>query len=464
VTAVRRVGLRLREEARGATQEEERREERGVTLSGEGGWSTRRVVCVLLLLLALVFGANFWVSLVGNAFNDTNSGIGVPQHDFFQYYAGGHNWRLGVDPYVNHPGDSRVIHQPRHDDPSISGYIYPPTLLPLFGALARTGYDTARAIWLALDIAAFALLILVAALVSKGRRLEVVTAAVLLTMVSFPFFYHVHEGQIDMIVAALSVGGFLLYPRWKGWPSAALLALAVAVKVSPILLVAVVCLYFRDWRFLLKVAVCGAVIFLGSLLVVDLALYREYVLKILPKISGSDPSMYNQTPLRFWWRYPLAVKAGSALGYLALLFLVGVVGRNTRRLTQAERRVDVRTERDSVLLLAVVLMLLFSPLAWQMAYVWVIVPLALVLTAAPPRGKEWAVLLLAAGAALLSMRMWPYRGLDMTNMIGAAVVAVGLLLYYLPLDLEKLRSSRPAGRSAGEEKAAPAAAGAEEPE
>ena len=413
-------------------------EEAAGTPSARGvAWPTRRVVCIVLLLLAAVLGANFWVSLVGNSFNDTNSGIGVPQHDFFQYYAGGHNWRLGVDPYLNHPGDARVIHQPRHDDPTISGYIYPPTLLPLFGALARTGYDTARAIWLALDVSAFALLILVAALLSKGRRLEVVTASVLLTMVSFPFFYHVHEGQIDMIVAALSVSGFLLYPRWRGWPSAALLAIAVAIKVSPVLLVLVMSLYFRDWKFLLKVLACGAVIFLGSLLVVDVSLYREYVVKILPKISGSDPSMYNQTPLRFWWKYPLAVKAGSALGYLALLFLVWVAGRNTRRVTQAERRVDVRTERNSVLLLAVVLMLLFSPLAWQMAYVWAIVPLALVLTAAPPKGKEWAVVLLAAGAALLSMRMWPYRVLDMTNMIGAAVAAVCLLLYYLPLDLDK---------------------------
>jgi hypothetical protein len=349
-----------------------------------------------------------------------------------------------------------VLHQPRHDDRSISGYIYPPTLLPLFGALARTGYDTARALWLALDVSAFALLILVAALVSKGRRLEVVTAAVLLTMVSFPFFYHVHEGQIDMIVAALAVSGFLLYPRWRGWPSAALLAVAVAIKVSPVLLVAVMVLYFRDWRFLLKVLACGVVIFLGSLLVVEPALYREYVIKILPKISGSDTSPYNQTPLRFWAKYPLAVKAGSALGYLALLFLVWVAGRNTRRVTKEERRVDVRTERNSVLLLAVVLMLLFSPLAWQMAYVWVIVPLALVLTAAPPKGKEWAVLLLAVAAALLSMRMWPYRVLDMTNMIGGALAAICLLLYYLPLDLEKASSARPAGRPVAAEEGATA--------
>jgi hypothetical protein len=395
------------------------------------------MVCVVLLLLAAVLGANFWVGIVGNTFDDLASGIGVPQHDFFQYYAGGHNWDVGVDPYLNHPDDSRVIQHPRHDRSDISGYIYPPTLLPLFGALAQTDYDTARAVWLALNVSAFALMVLVAVAVSRGRRLEVFTAAVLLTMVSFAFFYHVHEGQIDMIVAALGVSAFLLYPRWRGWPSAALLAVAVAVKVSPVLLIAVIALYYRDWRFVLKTLACGVAVFAVSLAFVDLALYREYVTSILPAIAGSDASLYNQTPFRFWAKYPTAVKIGSTLGYAALLFLAWVTGRNSRRLPQAERRADLGTERNAVLLLAVVLMLLFSPLSWQMAYVWVIVPLALVLTAAPPRGKEWAVLVLATGAALLSMRMWPYRVLDMTNMIGAAVTAVCLMRFYLPLELPK---------------------------
>jgi hypothetical protein len=109
--------------------------------------------------------------------------------------------------------------------PQISGYIYPPTVLPLLGRLARYDYDWARTAWLALDVAVFSLMVLVAVVVSRGRRLEVLTAAVPLTMVSFAFFYHVHEGHIDMIVAGLSISAFLLYPRWGGWPSAALLSM-----------------------------------------------------------------------------------------------------------------------------------------------------------------------------------------------------------------------------------------------
>lgn len=413
-----------------------------------GAWISRRTTCLLLLLLAVALAAGFWVDLLHNDFNDRNSAVGVPQHDFFQYYAGGHNWALGLDPYVNHPGDARAIHHPRFHFPGISGYIYPPSVLPLMGLLARFDYDTARTAWLALNVGCFALLVLTAVAVTPGRRLEVLTACVLLTTVSYPFFYHVHEGQIDMIVAALSIAGFLLYPRWKGWPSAALLAVAVAVKVSPVLLVAVMALYFRDWRFLLKTIACGLVVFAVTLTVVDLSLYREYVVRILPTIAGSDLSPYNQTPLRFWYRYPTAVKIGAALGYAALLFLAWLSGRNTRRQPEGERLVPRGTERDAVLLLAVLLMLLFSPLAWQMAYVWAIVPLALVLVAPPPRDSRWALVVLGVAAALLSLRTWPYRVLDMTDMIGGAVAVLCLMRFYLPLDARPGAADGPTGMTA----------------
>jgi hypothetical protein len=423
------------------------------TRGGAAGMLSGRTVCVLLLFAAVLLAVNFWVPIVHSSFDDTASGTGVPQHDFFQYYAGGHNWDLGLDPYVNHPGDARAIHHPRLHFPHISGYIYPPTVLPLMGALAHYQYDTARTMWLALDAGSFALLIACAVYVSKGRRLEVLTACVLLTLVSFPIFYHVHEGQIDMIVAALTIGAFLLYPRWRGWPSAVLLAVAIATKVSPVLILAVMVAYFRDWRFLLKTLVCGLAVFAISLAFVDFALYREYIVKILPTIAGSDPSRYNQTPLRFWYQYPNVVRFASLLGYAALVFLAWVAGRNSRRLSPGDRLVEPGTERNAVLLLGVLLMLFFSPLSWQMAYVWPIVPLALLLVAPAPGGRQKAVLLLGAAAILLGMQTWPYRVLDMTNIIGCGVGVVCLLLYYLPFE----RQGRPAPEvaSAGTDTAAP---------
>src|SRR5690606_13758254 len=60
-----------------------------VTPAAPGGaampWMNRRMLCIVLLLLAVVLGANFWVGIIQNTFNDLSSAVGVPQHDFFQY-------------------------------------------------------------------------------------------------------------------------------------------------------------------------------------------------------------------------------------------------------------------------------------------------------------------------------------------------------------------------------------------
>ena len=56
------------------------------------------------MLLAAAIAASYWVEIVSRAFNDVDPIVHVPNYDFFQYYAGGHNWNLGLDPYINHPG------------------------------------------------------------------------------------------------------------------------------------------------------------------------------------------------------------------------------------------------------------------------------------------------------------------------------------------------------------------------
>ena len=403
--------------------------------TGSGAWPLRRTIALLAVLLAAAIATSYWVEIVSHAFNDVDPIVHVPNYDFFQYYAGGYNWNLGLDPYTNHPGVPGAIQHPRFDTHQISGYIYPPTFLPVYGALADYRYEDARRAWLAITLSAFALLIGVAVWVTPGRRLELLGVTLLLTVASYPFIYHVHNGQVDMLAAALTISGFLLYPRWRGWPSAALLALAVATKVTPVLILAVMVVYFRDWRLALKALLCGFALAAVSLIWVHVGLYREFLFTTLPSIAVSDPSQFNQTVLRYWWRYPLVLKTVSALGYLALLFLVYVASRNRRRAPFGSDEADQeRRERYAVLLLAVLFMLFFSPLAWQMAYVWPIVPLALVLTARPPAGRPAAVVVLGVAAALLCSRIFDVRVLDLLNVLGAAVAMLALMRWYLPLE------------------------------
>ena len=430
-------------------------------------WPPSRVVALLLLLLAAAAATSYRVEIVHNAYNDPDPVVHVPNYDFFQYYAGGYNWRLGLDPYRNHPGVAGAIQHPRFDTHQISGYIYPPTFLPVYRALAAYSYNDARRSWAVIVLSAYALLVAIAVWLRRGRRLELLAAVVLLTMVSYPFIYHVHNGQVDLIAAALSISAFLLYPRWRGWPSALLLALAVATKVTPVLILAVMVVYFRDWRLLLKALACGVAVFLVSLVWVDLSLYREFLFTTLPSIAVSDPSRFNQTVLRFWWQYPAVLKVVSTLGYAALLFLAWLAGRNGvgRRLAVDRDEPDEhgehlsvgsgvdgeqqQRERYAVLLLAVLFMLFFSPLAWQMAYVWTIVPMALVLTSTLPPVGVRSVIVLGVAAALLSTRVYDVRGLSLLNVIGAAVAMLALMRWYLPLESSAVESRADAGAPAG---------------
>ena len=124
-----------------------------------GAWPPRRTIALLALLLAAAIATSYWVEIVSRAFDDVDPIVHVPNYDFFQYYAGGYNWNLGLDPYTNHPGVPGAIQHPRFDTHQISGYIYPPTFLPVYGALADYRYDDARRAWLAITLSAFALLI-----------------------------------------------------------------------------------------------------------------------------------------------------------------------------------------------------------------------------------------------------------------------------------------------------------------
>jgi hypothetical protein len=83
-------------------------------------------------------------------------------------------------------------------------------------------------------------------------------------------------------------------------------------------------------------------------------------------------------------------------------------------------------------LLAISAMLVFSPLTWVMAYVWVIVPAALLLVGTRWRGRALAPVTVAAGVALSQLLPQDDPVLRVLNLAGAAVILVGILIFYAP--------------------------------
>lgn len=397
------------------------------------GWPNARLICVFLLLATAAVASFSWGAALRQGLRNPNPVIGVPNYDFFQYYVAGHNWRLGVDPYLDQPGTTGAMQHPMGTRGVVDGYIYPPTWLPVYGALSRLSYDSARSLWLILGVVAFVAAAVVAVTGVRGRRLEVATAVVVLTVASYPFQYALVQGQIDLLVAGLSIAAFLLYRRGRGWPTAALLALAVSAKLTPLLVLAVLIVFYRDWRLLLKALACSVWLFLVSLVWVDARLYREFVTEVMARISDPDPLWNNQTLLRYFAEAPGLARAITALGFAGVLLVAYRWGVTSDRLGVEGRLLPRRGERAALLLLAISAMLLFSPLTWVMAYVWVIVPAALLLVGTRWRGRARAPVTVAVGVALSQMLPQDDPLLRVLNLAGAAVMLVGLMVFYAPL-------------------------------
>jgi len=394
------------------------------------GWPSARLICVFLLLLMAAVASFSWGVYLRQGLRNPNTVIGVPNYDFFQYYVAGHNWRLGIDPYLGQPTAPGAMQHPMGSRGVVDGYIYPPTWVPAYGALSRLSYDGARTLWLILGVAAFVAAAVVAAAGARGRRLEVATAVVVLTVASYPFQYALIQGQIDLLVAGLTIAAFLLYPRGRGWPTAALLALAISAKLTPLLMLAVLIVFYRDWRLLLRALVCSVWLLLMSLVWVDVGLYREFVTEVMVRISDPDPFWNNQTLLRFFAEAPGLARVITALGFAGALFVAYRWGAAGDRPAADDRPLPRGGERAALLLLAISAMLVFSPLTWVMAYVWVIVPAALLLVGTRWRGRALAPFTVAAGVALSQMLPQDDPVLRVLNVAGAAVILVGIVVFY----------------------------------
>jgi hypothetical protein len=400
---------------------------------GAGRDRARKVPLLLLLLLVLVSAGGSWGSVLRDYVSEDNDMIGRPNYDFFVYWVAGRDWRLGLDPYVSHP-EQGELNYATGTGGKLDRYLYPPTMLPIYGALTRLSYDTARFVWLALNLATFGAAIAIAALLARKRWLEVVTASVLLAVASFGFLYCLRQGQIDLFVSSVAIIGFLLYGKARSWPTAALLAVATLTKVMPVLILLAMVAYYRDLALLGKTIVCLAAGVLLSLAFVDIGMYPHYIASVLPVATIPDPYAINLSPLRFLADAPAVAKAISLIGWALLAVVCYDGGARSRALSLEDRWVPIETERYAILLLSVAFSLFFAPLLWVMGTVWLIIPVALVVTAPSPRGRPWAALVVGVGVVLALVA--PGIGLlaTMVNLtpVGLAMIAAALVLLYLP--------------------------------
>ena len=287
-----------------------------------------------------------------------NTGFGV-------FYYAGKAWLTHGNPY------------------SIGGrpteFVYPPTSLPLFGALALFDFAFASQLWWITYLSVFvaALLILVLTL-ENGRKYVCIWIAVLLILTSHPLLSLFYLGQSDLLVASLAFLSLAFEKLKHPWPSAVLLSAATLLTVSPVLLLIYFVVFRRDLRYLGRYLLSTLALIGTSLFTVPAGMYWGYLASVSPALAVSFEANWLQSVTEILVLVCFAV------------FSYWVGSKNTGACGAL---------RANAMFLMNVLVILFLTSAFAIySYVWAILPLALFLSflMMEKTRKEW---LLTTGLA-----------------------------------------------------------------
>lgn len=392
---------------------------------------TRRSIDLAVLVLSLAVAWNYWLPIAEDFYNEVTEANELRNRDlqnvdFFAYYLAGARFAEGQNPYYFDQGGERLYAE----------YVYPPTFLPLYRALSALPYDQARLLWLGLYLAGYAgLTVVIVRAALPEHRPTLLGLSALLTFSSFPFLMHIHNGQSDVFVIVLILLGWTAYARGNRLPASVLFGLATMAKVNPSLFLLYFALYRRDVRFVLGFVLTCAAVGLISLAFVPAGLYRDYVFDVLPQVTRGTDYWPNQSLLRFVppglsWMAPLITAAGLGL-FAAFAMWMG------RRNSDGQRRPGWplgagEWGAESLFVMNMAAILVFSGKAWSMAYVWMILPMALFLTYLLHQPvRRWYVGLAAATALLLVSKIYGYPVLNSLNLFGSLLLLAVLGLWVL---------------------------------
>jgi alpha-1,2-mannosyltransferase len=308
--------------------------------------------------------------------------------DLDVYRLGAQQWLNGADLYGPMPHTQAGVGLP---------FTYPPAAAILFAPLALVPYSVAS---VAMTVVSVGALLLVLALALGWRReplgasgwavLAVLTGALWLEPVRATISF----GQVNIVLMAL-VAADVLLPRTP-WPRGALVGLAAAIKLTPIVFVLTFVVRRQP-----RAAVTTIVSFVVVTAVAALAAPTDswnYWTKVLWDTGRIGGPVYagNQSLHAVLLR--MGLPAQTALWLLGSAALVGLT-------VVAMRRAERSGWTVLVLTLNALLVLLVSPVSWTHHWVW-IAPLLVALWQAGAQGRALRVLAVVGAALAVAAPMW----------------------------------------------------------
>ena len=202
------------------------------------------------------------------------------------------------------------------------------------------------------------------------RTPAAVVAASTLLLVGYPLHYQLFHGQLTAVLLLLVVGSWALDRTGRDLGAGFLLGAAATIKLFPAFLF----LYFlarRRWRALVggAMAVAGLTVLTGA--VVGRDAYRTYATMVLPYVDGFRSSWANASLPGYWsrlfdpqpigvdqvtplWPAPALARVLGIASAAVLVVLTWPVFRHAR----------TDDQKNGAFSLAILAMLLASPLCW----------------------------------------------------------------------------------------------------
>jgi Glycosyltransferase family 87 len=266
---------------------------------------------------------------------------------------------------------------------SLMPYRYAPGIAAIFAPLAALSFPAARAVWSALTAAlAFASAVWADRRVGPRSALAVPLAWLCLLQ---PFSQELSHGQVDALVLVLALGAFAAEDRGWELTAGALVAVAAALKVAPIVL-ALDWLARRRWRSLCGVAVGAALLAVAPVPTYGWRGAIEQHLLFLGLNAGDIQARRGEPANQSLWSMAHQIGLGFAGGALLSAALLALL-LSTKDL--ARRR-----------LLTLASVPLLSGYGWPQGFI-VAAPLLGELLSGD-RGLAWFAGALAAGVSILS--------------------------------------------------------------
>ena len=260
----------------------------------------------------------------------------------------------------------------------IGKYVYPPPSLPFFGLYALLNIVLAAQVWMVTYFVLFTVALVVLALpIERERRSLFVSITSLLFFTSFPLLIMMALGQSDLFISSLALLSLAALRLKRVTASAILLSAATLMKGPSIFLLIYFAVYRRDLNYLLRFIASTAGIVLVSLLVIPTRVYYSYFVIVAPMMSIAAPAEMNESITGV-----LTMAGMSNLSSIVALVGLGLFGSFAFYVGSKKLNVsrDLNLRDDALFVMNVLIMLALGPRSWPANYVWVILPVALLVS------------------------------------------------------------------------------------